>query len=568
MQKHNTKNIATHAALERILNVYFRENGQYRESDPSHQWTIQLNEAGKLMGQFSYWSPMGHHMYENHITLHDGDTVSQLTPVEGIQLILEKMVDETDEDQSEIKQRLEAVQTDIDNSIERTACYLAFRESQHHETRYIQSEQSLYLGHPFHPTPKSATGFSQGDIQSYAPECHVSFQLFYIAVHQSLLLERYVTGHQSGVDTKLHKLSKIPKSDIGKDFKLLAVHPFQIDILKQNGLFKVWCAKGLVRVYGPCGDEVYPTSSVRTVFAKHLNFYLKLPIQVKITNFVRTNDFEQIERTLDAAEIIATVKRSYETAAFKLMFEEGYRAFKADSQADSHLLENSAMIVREGIESYQTEQDIHVLASLVETLPDNATSLLSQRIEQSGLTSEAWLADYLNMTLRPMLKLFSETGISLEAHVQNTLIALKQGRPHTCYVRDLEGICVSRELAQQANIIPNIVREESPVVLSHQEAWHRFKYYIIVNQLGHLISTIGKAYHNESQLWSVVREQFIQWQASGNEVMQASIQYLCDTPFFEAKANLTSKLKDCGENPIYIEIPNPIFIEKEDHLVG
>ncbi len=226
------------------------------------------------------------------------------------------------------------------------------------------------------------------------------------------------------------------------------------------------------------------------------------------------------------------------------------------------------MIVREGIESYQTEQDIHVLASLVETLPDNATSLLSLRIEQSGFTSEAWLADYLNMTLRPMLKLFSETGISLEAHVQNTLIALKQGRPHTCYVRDLEGICVSRELAQQANIIPNIVHEESPVVLPHQEAWQRFKYYIIVNQLGHLISTIGKACHNESQLWSVVRQQLVQWQASGNEVMQACIQDLCDTPFFEAKANLTSKLKDCGENPIYIDIPNPIFIEKEDQLIG
>ncbi|MGV1143706.1 IucA/IucC family protein [Staphylococcus aureus] len=51
----------------------------------------------------------------------------------------------------------------------------------------------------------------------------------------------------------------------------------------------------LIKDLGVSGDLVYPTSSVRTVFSKALNIYLKLPIHVKITNFIRTNDLEQIE---------------------------------------------------------------------------------------------------------------------------------------------------------------------------------------------------------------------------------------------------------------------------------
>ncbi len=31
------------------------------------------------------------------------------------------------------------------------------------------SEQSLSLGHPFHPTPKSASGFSEADLRNMHP---------------------------------------------------------------------------------------------------------------------------------------------------------------------------------------------------------------------------------------------------------------------------------------------------------------------------------------------------------------------------------------------------------------
>ena len=52
-----------------------------------------------------------------------------------------------------------------------------------------QAEQSLLLGHPFHPTPKSAEGISDDDLERFAPELGASFRLHYWAVAPELLVE-------------------------------------------------------------------------------------------------------------------------------------------------------------------------------------------------------------------------------------------------------------------------------------------------------------------------------------------------------------------------------------------
>ncbi len=43
-------------------------------------------------------------------------------------------------------------------------------------------------------------------------------------------------------------------------------------------------------------------------------------------------------------------------------------------EPEMDLLTNSAMIVREGIPNYHADKDIHVLASLFETMPDSPMS--------------------------------------------------------------------------------------------------------------------------------------------------------------------------------------------------
>ncbi|SUL67528.1 Siderophore staphylobactin biosynthesis protein SbnE [Staphylococcus aureus] len=50
---------AAYAAIERILNEYFREENLYQVPPQNHQWSIQLSELETLTGQFAYWSAMG-----------------------------------------------------------------------------------------------------------------------------------------------------------------------------------------------------------------------------------------------------------------------------------------------------------------------------------------------------------------------------------------------------------------------------------------------------------------------------------------------------------------------------
>lgn len=569
MQNKELIQYAAYAAIERILNEYFRESNLYQAPPQDNQWSIQLSELETLTGTFRYWSAMGHHLYGPEVWLLDGKSKKLTTYKEAIARILQHMAQSAD-NQTAVQQHMTQIMSDIDNSIHRTARYLQSSKTDYIEDRYIVSEQSLYLGHPFHPTPKSASGFSEADLERYAPECHTSFQLHYIAVHQDIILSRYVENMENQVATVLHQLVGLDMSELPKDFILLPIHPYQIGVLRQHPQFIQYSEQGLIKDLGVSGDIVYPTSSVRTVFSKALNIYLKLPIHVKITNFIRTNDLEQIERTIDAAQVIASIKDDVETPHFKLMFEEGYRALLPNPLGQSvepemDLLTNSAMIVREGIPNYHSEKDIHVLASLFETMPDAPTSKLSLVIEESGLTSEAWLECYLDRTLLPILTLFSNTGISLEAHVQNTLIELNDGIPEVCYVRDLEGICLSTTIAMEKQLIPNVVSTSSPVVYAHDEAWHRLKYYVVVNHLGHLVSTIGKATQNEDELWQLVARRLIDWKEENadNTVFVECVEDLCQSPTIAAKANLMSKLNDCGGNPIYTHIPNPICHNKE-----
>ena len=74
---------AAYAAIERILNEYFREN-LYQVPPQNHQWSIQLSELETLTGQFAYWSAMGHHMYHPEVWLIDGKSKKLTTYKEAI----------------------------------------------------------------------------------------------------------------------------------------------------------------------------------------------------------------------------------------------------------------------------------------------------------------------------------------------------------------------------------------------------------------------------------------------------------------------------------------------------
>jgi siderophore synthetase component len=158
--------------------------------------------------------------------------------------------------------------------------------------------------------------------------------------------------------------------------------------------------------------------------------------------------------------------------------------------------------------------------------------------------------------------LFAETGISLEAHVQNSLVQLENGFPSKFYVRDLEGISLDKSQASAKGWLNSLIAETSPVLASEPETWLRLQYYFFVNHLGHLVHTLAMySKQNELVYWQVVRS-FLQHEhtKTSSERLKKFTKALLENVTLPAKANLISRFQARSETPLYVNIANPIFL--------
>lgn len=583
-QEHSREfNLAEQAAVERVLNTFLRECGifdprtedlpkEVAETWKGAPFKIELELTGKVIyGELSYWSLFGHHGFGSGFyteSLHS-KTAQPISNRDVIKWILDEiaMMHET----YDTVQNRAQLHKEIHNSIDKTVRYAdSFRTRNSKGASgypYIQTEQSLIWGHPFHPTPKSSEGFSSDDLSAYPPETGSSFQLHYFAVSPESVAQQYLEEEFAEPIAECVIQEAVGKLAANQtDYALVPCHPWQAQYLLQQSRVRELLQTGKLVYLGPLGDPVYPTSSVRTVWDPYHHYFYKLPLNVRITNFIRVNTLEQIERTLAASTLIHSLQHEIENESFKILLERGFRTVSvkhASGDKDEKLQASFAVLFRDNPPEFQDDNPPHVLASLLEVQPGETDPLLFRLIRSQCGNEEPdlkqWFRAYADITVQPILRLFSEKGISLEAHVQNCLLRVQRGKPFTCYVRDLEGVSVSSSHAQQRGWIPAIVRPGSPLLYSTDEAWSRLQYYFFVNHIGHLISTLARyGSIEEKKLWGIVGDVLLMMRTNESSYLNAFIDDLLSRPTLPAKANLISRFLERGETPIYVEIPNPM----------
>ncbi|ASS76452.1 hypothetical protein CIG75_16795 [Tumebacillus algifaecis] len=593
---HQASSAAQSAAAERLFNTFLRETGQaptvLLPVDPrckalpavtletlqadGHLFCLELPATKtRLYGSLRYSSLFGHHRYGQHFWIETAER--SLQPADALQvanaILLE--VGQRDPDPLSRKHRTEALSEQVQNSIEKTTLFV-----QHHlkhgaklweltgGERTKRSESGLVFGHPFHPTPKSSEGFSAEDLPLYAPELNASFVLSYFAAAPEIVQEAWVEG--TDIDPFPADLLEEAKHRLSSDrqhYKLLPCHPWQAKHLLGWPEVQELIQCGQLVYLGPLGVAVHPTSSVRTVWSPGLGVYIKLPINVRITNFIRVNPLDQLQRTLDAATYTERL-RPMPYGGFTVLAEAGYRTLVPPglSEAAKHrLIESFAVIFRQNPVriGQEEEQTPVVVASLLETPPGEDVTALYRFIEQAAQTSlerldaafvKAWLHRYIGISLLPLLDLFFRHGYSAEAHVQNSMIAFDRGWPSHFYVRDLEGVSVSRDLGG------SVLRADSAALFDDEQAWHRFKYYIFVNHIGHLLHTLAHDTDvSERELWQVVAEAITAHKGFTSERATRCLEDLFHTAFLPAKANLISRFQGRAETPLYVDLPNPLY---------
>ncbi|MGW4914379.1 IucA/IucC family protein [Streptomyces sp. NPDC004270] len=372
---------------------------------------------------------------------------------------------------------------------------------------YLRSEQSLITGHPYHPAPKARGGGPASAWLPYAPEAYARFPLVLLGVRADQVAEE---GDTSALDA-LAAPAVVPPG-----YRLLPAHPWQLDLAARD-LAPAFADGRLVRLR-ETDFAVWPTAAIRTVYEPVRDLFLKFSLDVRITNDIRrlwAHDLRKLRCTDSAA-----------TAAFAAM--DGPAAWLGDRgyRTARFAFEELAVVVRDGLRG---------------SLPPGATPLLAaglvEGFDGSPLAATAdpgaWWRAYLRAVVPPALTAFADHGVVLEAHLQNTLVAVDaDGTPVQALYRDAEGVKLLADVERAAG-------------------WERLVYCLVVNHLIEVAAALAER-HPGFDPWPEARRELARHPLP-------EVTELLAAPTLPGKTNLLLRWTGAdGADARYLPLPNPL----------
>jgi siderophore synthetase component len=540
----------------RLINTWLREKhpglaaslAEKMQGTLEGLWEMPVGDQS-VIAVCNRYSPSGFHAWDDGVLLRSSTgSTRRIGPAELAGIILEYIDEGTLETRRLAGER-------IAQSIQSSRGHAAIQSGHGPVSSGERAERSLWFGHPFHPLAKSIDGFSLTDIDTYSPERGASFRLCWLlAAPDEVVSFVSAPDLMQRADALLAEASGLDAATIAGRV-VMPCHPWQAERLQLHPDLRGRLTGGALSLLGPSGPPVTPTSSVRTVRLAQLGLYIKLPLEAQITNFSRVNTAEQLARSIGAAHAIAAAQREVQASGLTILTEPYGRTLrKPPGDERSGTCPETGFLLRfadfpEGVEPI-------VVAGLVEPDPrtgrPNLSAIAGPALDDPQRVRD-WVQTYTGVVLLPLVHLFATTGICLEAHTQNSLVAFEKGRPSRLFVRDLEGVAVDRECFSRVH--PEIIGDLDDALLYDRDiAWRRFLYYVVVNHFAHVLSAVAELSGvGEARLWAASRH--IMEEEAGPA--RALVEDLLSAPFLPAKANLSSCIADRGENPRYVMIPNP-----------
>lgn len=507
-----------------LLNCLLREAAEPAESDEpvgEHGTGVyRLRGSGRLLRVRGVRRP-------EHPELRTADGWHPLSHTELVKLTSDELGRYTGVPNDELP-------VEINDSRDAIAALLAARSvAEPPADPYLLSEQSLVMGHPHHPAPKARGGAPAGSWLPYAPEAHARFPLAFLGLREDQTAEEGGPAAAAAIDSLAEALGG-PRPPAG--YRLLPAHPWQLDLVGSRPPVREAFADGRLLRLGESRLPAWPTASIRTLYVPGpgpaADLFVKFSLDVRITNDVRRlwrHDLLKLRRTDAAVEAaFAALRRAGSGAAW--LADRGYRTA-------GFAFEELAVLVRDGFGAH----DGHAHA-----VP-GATPLLAAALAEGyagsplALTADpaAWWRAYLRHVVPPVLELFARHGIVLEAHLQNTLVAVDgAGMPVQALFRDAEGV----------KLLPGLERGA---------AWQRLVYCLVVNNLAEIAGALSERHPDISPLvWPAVREEFQRYDATRG---LPEIQELLTAHTLPAKTNLLLRwTRADGGDARYLPLPNPL----------
>lgn len=418
---------------------------------------------------------------------------------------------------------------------------------------YLDSEQSLPLGHRFHPTPK-ARGGGAAAWSAYAPEAGVAFPLRQLAVRAHLTAEETA---EPGAAAPLDRLRPVPDG-----YRLLPVHPWQHELLAGHPALRAALDRGDVLDLGAGGPPCTPTASVRTL---HTGAgFLKFSLNVRITNCVRKNSRYELAGAVALTRLLGPVLAGLAARhpAAALLREPAYRTLALPGPAgapDPALFEGFGVIVREGLSGVLRPGATPLLAGAVAdeypTGPAHVSRLPAAARPQTALD---WWSAYLELLVPPVLAAYFDHGVVLEPHLQNVLLCVDaDGMPAQVVLRDLEGTKLLPE--RHADALAALPAEVAgPMTYDATRGWRRVVYCLLVNHVADMLAALADLHPRaEAALWARVRAVLLDCARDLGDPPR--LRALLGGAPLPAKANLLTRWgRRADREAGYVHLPNPL----------
>ncbi|MFF9485614.1 IucA/IucC family protein [Streptomyces sp. NPDC014676] len=566
------------AATENLLRCWVRETGVRAPSGDI--LCLPLPASGTaLLVPVLYWSPTGWHRFGLPCL---ADAPDPAPPVDAV--LLAALLSRENAGIPAPARPPAGDGTDlvarVADSVRRAAAFVGDRRADTADAPdlFLAAEQSLVLGHPLHPDPKSREGLTDAEAQRYSPESRGSFPLHWIAVAPSLLAADSAWTERGRPVTATRLTARLagPGLPLPDGYAALPVHPWQLRQVHHRPETAALLDAGLLRDLGGHGDPWYPTSSVRTVHRTGAPAMLKLSLGLRITNSCRENLRKELHRGVEVHRLLRTGLSQRWRAVhpgFDIVRDPAWIA--VNTPAGDPVPGLDAVIRHNPFQPYD---DVACVAGLLSPRPrpggrtgsrlaEIVTRLAARTGRPSGAVAAEWFLRYLEHVVRPVLWLDGEAGIALEAHQQNTLLLLDaDGWPAGGRYRDNQGYYfrASRRAELDARL-PGI-GEHSDTFVSDEVTDERFAYYLGINNVLGLIGAFGSQRLADERLLLAALRRFLTGVSSGPARTSSALPTrLLDSPVLRCKANLLTRLHGLDElvgpvdtQSVYVTITNPL----------
>lgn len=449
----------------------------------------------------------------------------------------------------------------VASSHEAVTTALAMTGTSRDSDPYLASEQSLFFGHRFHPTPKARTGDPRA-WSAYAPEAGAAFPLRHLAVREHLIAEETAEPSATAALDRL-------RADVPAGYRLLPAHPWQYDTLREHPALSAALENGDVLDLGPGGRPFAATASVRTLYDGET--FLKFSLNVRITNCVRKNSSYELSGAVALTRVLAPALADLAERfpGSAVLREPAYRTLALpgpDGSPDQALFEGFGVIVREGLPERLAPGTTPLLAAAVADEYPSSGAHISRLLD--GADAQAaldWWSAYLDLLVPPVLAAYFDHGLVLEPHLQNVLVCVDgDGMPAQVLFRDLEGTkLVPEHHADTLAALPPEVA--GPMTYDAQRGWDRVVYCLLVNHIAELLAALADLHPEaEAELWGRVSSTLRSY-ADRLGCPPRLSALLAGVPL-PAKANLLTRWERKADREAgYVPLPSPLA---EDILTG